>query len=234
MLMAMELQRPKLSVAHTLAVAHKGGNHLSALGAAEAIGADIVEADIWLHRGRLELRHGSTLGRVPLLVDDWRLRAGWLPRLELEALLAAADPDTAFMFDLKGSAPGLPQALMGAMRTLAPGRPYAVCGQNWDLLDPFLHEPTARVVHSIGNLRMLNDVRARVRDIADPAVSVDFRMLTAERVAYLREFISLVIGWIINLPEHVRLALQWGVNGITSDNLDVLRELRAARGALPA
>jgi hypothetical protein len=87
------------------------------------------------------------------------------------------------------------------------------------------------VIHSIGKTQHLRDIRARVRGIAEPAVSADFRVLTPERVAYLRDFIALVIGWIINLPEHVRLALNWGVNGITSDNLNVLRELRVARTA---
>jgi hypothetical protein len=229
MLIDTDLQPETFPTAGAVAVAHKGGNHLTTLGAAEAVGVDIVEADIWLHRGRLELRHGTTLGRIPVLIDDWRPSPGWRPRLELPMLLGAADERTHFMFDLKGSAPGLPDALMSTMRALAPGRPYAVCGQNWDLLDPFLDEPTARVIHSIGNTAHLRDIRARVRGIAEPAVSADFRVLTAERVAYLREFIALVIGWIINLPEHVRLALNWGVNGITSDNFDVLRALRAGR-----
>jgi glycerophosphoryl diester phosphodiesterase len=225
---------PNTQARPALAVAHKGGNHLAALGAAEAIGADMVEADIWLHRGRLELRHATTMGKIPLMWDDWRLHAAWLPRLELPALLAAAEPNTAFMFDLKGGAPRLPAELIEAMRTLAPGRPYSVCGQNWDLLDPFRDEPNARVIHSIGNARMLRDVRERVRDIAQPAVSVDFRVLTAERVAYLREFVPLIISWIINLPEHFRLALDWGVNGITSDNLVLLRQLTALRNGYRA
>jgi hypothetical protein len=44
--------------APVLAVAHRAGNSPSALRAAAALGAHLAEADLHLHRGRLEIRHG--------------------------------------------------------------------------------------------------------------------------------------------------------------------------------
>ena len=45
-----------------LAIAHRSGNHLERLQPAVAAGADLIEADVWLHRGKLEVRHLKTLG----------------------------------------------------------------------------------------------------------------------------------------------------------------------------
>ena len=59
---------------------------------AEALEPCLVEADLHLRRGRIEVRHLKTLGPLPLLWDRWRLAPGWRPRLELGALLAAAGP----------------------------------------------------------------------------------------------------------------------------------------------
>lgn len=51
--------------AFPLAIAHRAGNDLRALGAAARAGVDLIEADIWPWRGRLEVRHLKTkIGRA--------------------------------------------------------------------------------------------------------------------------------------------------------------------------
>ena len=52
-------------VATPLLIAHRAGNDPAHLRAAEAASADVIEADLHLWRGRLELRHLKTAG--PLL-----------------------------------------------------------------------------------------------------------------------------------------------------------------------
>ena len=74
-------------------VAHRAGNDLAQLRAAEEIGLDLVEADIRLFRGRLEVRHLKTLGPIPVLWDRWRLANPFAPRLQLDELLAAIGPE---------------------------------------------------------------------------------------------------------------------------------------------
>ena len=86
-------------------VAHRAGNDLGILRRAEALAPRLVEADLHLRRGRVEVRHLKTLGPLPLLWDRWRLAPGWRPRLELPALLEAAAPGTELMLDLKGHDP---------------------------------------------------------------------------------------------------------------------------------
>ncbi len=194
----------------------------------------MVEADIWLHRGRLELRHSKTLRLLPLRCDEWTLESGRRPCLTLPALLRAAASETTLSLDLKGHEARLPTAVIEAMRRLVPSRPYAVCSPSRDLLEPSIDEPKVRVIPSIGSKSMLRDVRARLRDITDPAVSVDIRLLTRQHTAYLRKCAALVVGWTINDSLEAQQALGWGVNGITSDNHDLLHGLLATRGAATA
>ena len=63
-------------------IAHRAGNSLERLAGAGAV-ADVVEADVHLFRGRLEVRHAKTLGPFPRLWERWYL-------LEPDAGLAAA------------------------------------------------------------------------------------------------------------------------------------------------
>ena len=61
-----------------LHVAHRAGNTPDLLTAALADGADLVEADVHLYRGRLEIRHTKTMGlgdnQHPEEIDQDRMR----------------------------------------------------------------------------------------------------------------------------------------------------------------
>src|ERR1043165_2169704 len=83
-------------------VAHRAGNDLELLRRAEAVRPGLIEADVHLFRGRLEVRHLKTLGPLPILWDRWYLASPRTPRLQLGELLAGAGPETALMLDLKG------------------------------------------------------------------------------------------------------------------------------------
>ena len=73
-------------------VAHRAGNDLELLRRAEGVQPRLIEADVHLYRGRLEVRHLKTLGPLPVLWDRWYLASPRTPRLELAGLLAAAGP----------------------------------------------------------------------------------------------------------------------------------------------
>ena len=131
-----------------LRVAHRYGNDLASLIAAEAAAVDLIEADLWLHRNRLEVRHRKTMGPVPLLWDRWSLHPGWTRRLGLADILAAVRPGSELLLDLKGREADLPERAIQAMERARPGARYSVSSQNWELLAPFRELPQVRVVYS--------------------------------------------------------------------------------------
>jgi hypothetical protein len=73
-------------------VAHRAGNDIGRLRAAEALRLPLVEADVHLFAGRLEVRHRKTVGPIPILWDRWELAPPWAPRMLLADLLSQAAP----------------------------------------------------------------------------------------------------------------------------------------------
>ena len=118
-----------------LLIAHRAGNEPARLRAAERAGADVIEADLHLRRGRLELRHLKTAGPLPLYWDRWALAPPWRRFDDLDDLLAAARPETALMLDLKGSDPAAARMLSAALSRAARRRARFVSAREWPLLD---------------------------------------------------------------------------------------------------
>src|SRR4029079_16018293 len=95
--------RPRGARAMTvLAIAHRAGNSLAGLHAANELGVDVIECDVHEYRGRLEVRHLKTAGPLPFLWDRWELASASAPRLGLRELLEADRHGTTFMLDLEG------------------------------------------------------------------------------------------------------------------------------------
>jgi glycerophosphoryl diester phosphodiesterase len=203
-------------------VAHRAGNDLRDLAAAEAAGVDLVEADVWLYQGRLEVRHLKTMGPVPLLWDRWRLAGGWGPRLSLAELLRAAESTTELMLDLKGSARDLPRRVIETVERVAPERRYTVSSQWWGQLEPFRTRPEVRVIHSIGSARMLRALPGWLGTDAAEAVGINQRLLTPARLDALRRLAPLVFTWTVNDRERLDELLEWGVSGVISDDYAAL------------
>jgi glycerophosphoryl diester phosphodiesterase len=208
-----------------LAIAHRAGNHPTLLRAAEELGVDFVEADVWLHRGRLEVRHEKTAGPVPVLWDRWSLAPGWTPRRVLAGLLQTAHPNTVLLLDLKGLNRDLPALVLETLAEHAPGRPFAVCSQNWDFLDTLRHRPEATTFYSVGNVRQLRALPHRLDRAGRHAVSIHSRLLDPATIRAIKEHASAVVPWRVHSTAHARQLLSCGVDGINADDLALLRDL---------
>jgi hypothetical protein len=198
-------------------VAHRAGNDLARLRAAEALKLPLVEADVHLFAGRLEVRHRKTVGPIPILWDRWELAPPWAPRLLLEQLLDAAAPGTELMLDLKGHDRRLPGRVLAAIEAAGlPGR-LTVCSQDWRLLEPLAGRPEIRVVHSVGNPRQLACLPSTLG-----GVSIHERLLDAGVVAELRRRAALVLSWPVESVAQARRLATWGVQGLISRSFEDL------------
>ncbi len=217
------------SPARPLIIAHRAGNDLIKLRAALAAGVDYAEADIWFHRGRLEVRHDKTAGPLPVLWDRWSFRPGWPRRLLLPDLLAAVGRGRLFL-DLKGGAPGLADALAEAIgRAKAQDRTAASGG--WHHLDRLAGLlPRLPRFYTVGDEERLAALRPRLDRHEIAAVSIDSRFLTEENVSELRQTgVATIVAWAVATAAEARRLLAWGVDGITSANLALLTAIRDGR-----
>lgn len=201
-------------------VAHRAGNDLERLRAAEALGLPLIEADVHLFAGRLEVRHRKTVGPIPILWDRWELAPPWAPRLMLDELLAAAAGGDELMLDLKGHDRRLPGRVLEAVeRSPLSGR-ITVCSQDWRLLEPLAAHPAIRVVHSVGNARQLARLRRNPGPLA--GISIHERLLDAAVVEDLRRRAGLVLSWPVESVAQARRLIGWGVDGLISRSFEQL------------
>jgi glycerophosphoryl diester phosphodiesterase len=212
-----------------LAVAHRAGNDLADLRAALDAGVDLVEADIRLFRGALEVRHFRSLG-PHLLWDTWQLarRRDILPP-ELTEVLTALAGDPRVMLDLKGRAVALGSQVAAALRELAPGQPITVCTKAWRMLAAFDGDPHVRQVYSASNRTQLDQLRARLRRHRAYGVSIRQRLLTPPIVAELRDSTEHVLAWSVESERALDHARWLGVTGVISRDLGLLRHILATR-----
>jgi glycerophosphoryl diester phosphodiesterase len=198
-------------------VAHRAGNRLSDLHAAEHLKPTLVEADVRLYRGRLEVRHLKTAGPIPILWDRWELQASWRPQLHLEDLLAATAANSELMLDLKGPRRRLAERVLRAIEPYLHERRFTVCARWWRLLEHFAGTPV-RCVYSVGNERQLRSVLRRFANEGLEGVSIHERLADRETVAALRKIADVVIAWPVNESARARELLRLGVAGLITDD----------------
>jgi glycerophosphoryl diester phosphodiesterase len=224
----MTIDHPLVGATPLVTIAHRAGNSIELARKAAYAGVDIVEADLWLYDGRLEVRHSKTIGPLPLRWDRWWIRLFPPQCLDLETLLCELDPGTTVMLDLKGRNPELPGKLLEVCRRIRPGRQILVCSQTWPMLEQLRHEPDVAVIYSIGNRRQLARSWTMLEREGYEAVSIHRDLLTPESTRQLFARVPAIITWPIN--DHVRLerVRSLGVTGIISDSLELLHEVRTA------
>ena len=214
---------------HPFLVAHRAGNRLGDLEAAEQLGAVLVEADVRLFRGRLEVRHLKTVGPLPIFWDRWQLAGPWRSRLELAQLLEATSVHTELVLDLKGSRIELAERVRDLIFPSLGIRKFTICARSWQLLAPFAGQ-RVRCVHSVGSRRQLRRLLRRVDKGRVQGVSIHQSLLDGETVTALRAAAELIMTWPVNQPDRARELLTLGVDGLITDDVHRL----ASAGVLEA
>lgn len=209
-----------------LAIAHRAGNSLAGLHAANALGADVIECDVHEHRGQLEVRHLKTAGPLPFLWDKWELASAAAPRLGLSELMAANQHGVTFMLDLKGRRASTGRAVVDLLHEGGYRQPILVCSRHWPLVDAFSQVPFVHRVLSARNRGELSRLRRRLSS-AGPVhgVSVHRSLLNRDVVAELHRNVEVVMTWPVNDLAALDHMLDLGVTGIISDEQIVLTEL---------
>ncbi|MFQ5879648.1 MAG: glycerophosphodiester phosphodiesterase [Dehalococcoidia bacterium] len=230
-------------------IAHAFGNRLDRLALALAAPVDMVEADVWFHRGRLVVRHERQLGPLPLLFDAkpartavtglgapalsvgrWYVRLAPAP-LALSQVAAQANGRKELMLDLKGRASGVRPAFATALVRFLDDqrltRRVVVCSDDWELLRLVQAlAPDLRVSYSAKSLRQLERIWRAEDTLPLRAVCVRHGLLDEGLVGRLKERRTKVFTWTVDELERARQLQRWGVDGIISNDLALLAALK--------
>ena len=210
-----------------LAIAHRAGNSLAGMHAANELGVDVIECDVHSYRGRLEVRHLKTAGPLPFLWDKGELVSGSAPRLGLQELLEADEHGTLFMLDIKGPWTWAGRDVARMLHDGGHHRPVLACGRWWPSIDAMAHLPYVRPVLSARNRFEMARLRRRlVRGPHPYGVSVHRDLLDRDVVAWLHDHVEVVMTWPVNDLASLDRLLDIGVRGVISDEAHVLAEVR--------
>ena len=200
-----------------LLVAHRAGNDPRSARAAVDAGADLVEADVHMFRGRLELRHPRRAG--PALWDREGVALARGPAQSLEPVLAALGPAAEPLLDLKGGPPRLAEAALAAVRAAIGDRPVTIASRRWSLLERLAGAPGVRLVRSAASRRELGRLlRLAERGALGDGAAVRADLLAPPAAAALRRAAPLLMSWPATDEAGARSLVALGVNALICED----------------
>lgn len=207
------------------AIAHRAGNNFRALEQALLTTADAIECDFWHAGGRLALRHERRLGPIPLLVDKWFIRFQ-IGELSLRTMLDQVDGRTDLFIDIKSKTPRAADALLALYRDHADALPpVLICSTQWRVLDRIAEARTGlRLYYSISREDRIDPLLRRAGEghaatgHRPAGTSIRHALLTRERIDAFHAAGLEVFTWTVNNADRARELLDWGVDGLISDD----------------
>jgi glycerophosphoryl diester phosphodiesterase len=150
------------------------------------------------------------------------------PEIVLDSLLdATRGTPTRVLIDLKGRTSGLPDVLVSVLRRRNAFDRTAICGKDWSSLDRARAlDPRTQVLYTLETTKHFESYLARRRDSsAPPSISCFHGLLTPATVDALKVAGATIFAWTVDSEQRARRLLAFGVDGITSNRLDMLSRL---------
>ena len=204
-------------------IAHRAGNNLTQTEVALNAGVDAIECDFWHDRGRLALRHERKLPGLPILYDKWFIRWTW-GELSLRRLLREVNRRADLFLDIKSASPRAADAVLELHRDHEALMPKTlVCSKEWSVLDRIARGGTdMETFYSIGRYGNVEHLLERAKEPRPPVgTSIRHTRLSRELVERFHDARMKVFAWTVNNHERAAELVDWGVDGIISDDLEV-------------
>ncbi len=206
-------------------IAHGAGNNATLAQQAVAAGADFLEVDLWVHRGRFEARHERAAYPLPFLFEKWYLRR--LPRqpFGLAELFREAGHAARVFLDLKNGGAEAAQLVRRSLDAAGTGVSIAASAQQWRILRALAEAvPEADLFYSIDVVAKLDlFLSVMERDVVPRGVSCRHELLTPALVQRLHERGLAVVAWTVDELERARELVSWGVDGVTTHQVKAFR-----------
>lgn len=198
-------------------VAHRAGNTVVA--AQEALGkVDMIELDVHVLRGRVEVRHEKVLHPTRRLWEKWYLLPRGAHGVPIEDVLDVVERTTPLMIDLKCFTR---RSALRVREVIPPEQPIVVSTRSWPILNVFADRPNTRTLRSCGAAWQLWLALHRARFEERQGVSVHERRLTPAVIAALHERTEVVYSWGIKTPERYEELVDTGISGMILDDYSI-------------
>ena len=229
-------------------IAHAYGNSRAALRRALAADIDMIEVDIWYRGGDVYVHHARRLNPLPLLADK-KMPGHPLPRpafpvwpgywvwpdinpLKLDELLRIVGGRKRLLLDVKGRYKGgrsadFAEAIARRVREHQASSWAVVCGQTYAILNALRRaEDDIEVRYSLEKPHQWESfLRKMKKDGRVRQVCISQHFIDEEKARVLEQNGVNVYVWTIDDPEAARQHIEQGVDGIISNDLDLLENL---------
>lgn len=236
------------SASDPIRIAHSFGNSRSQLARALQGPVDLIETDVWFEGGGIVARHERKLGCLPVLFDEqpefrgsrgpgrfgfplgkWYVKLQ-TTRLPLEEVLMRAQGKRRLLLDVKTRIREREEAFAGALVQVVERtgmeEEVVFCGRAWSLLAR-LHQLSPRLTsyYTINDLHLLPALEELAEDEPVPGVCVLNTLVDEPLMQRFKARGMTVFTWAINDLPRAHELLEMGVDGITSDSLEMLGKL---------
>lgn len=188
----------------------------------------MIEADVWTQSGRLLLRHEHKVPFLPILFDQWHLRLD-RPHLTLNDLLELAGARVRLFLDIKSDSRNAALTVLETLHRHRVEENTEVCSKHWGVIATLrgvgAHFP---LFHSTGNTWRLRSF-LRLLDRLDGPVGLSIRhnLLDERLVSHLKQRGVRIYAWIVRERARADTLLRWGIDGITSDDFQILAAVKS-------
>jgi len=216
------------SMGPLITIAHRGGNSRVLLREALASSVDAVEADLRLDGSRLVARHDRRFPLLPLFYDKWYAYWSREPQVALDEILERLEGRASLFVDIKSTSMRALAMLLATLRRRQVVAETRISGTYWHLLRR-LHEeePSLRLHYTIGDLESLDRFR-QLLDGSESAsgVSIHEALVDEALAARFQARGIEIVAYQVNQLARAQQLREWGVSGITSGDLALLRALK--------
>ena len=216
------------SMGPLITIAHRAGNSRVLLREALESGVDAVEADLRLDGGRLVARHNRRFPLLPLYYDKWYARWRSEPQLALDEILELLEDRASLFVDIKSTSTRALAMLLETLRRRQVVAETRISGTYWHLLRR-LHgdEPSLRLHYTIGDEESLDRFQ-RLLEGGESAsgVSIHEALVDEALAARFQARGIEIVAYQVNQLARAQQLREWGVSGITSGDLALLRALK--------
>jgi glycerophosphoryl diester phosphodiesterase len=212
-------------------IAHAAGNRLDRVEKAIEEGADFLEVDLYVHKGRFEARHERAAYPLPFWIERWYLRIAPRSPIGLAELVEATRGRARILLDLKNGGARAAGLVREVLDQTGPGVHLAASSQQWPILRS-LRElcPEVELYYSI-------DVQARLdlflsvaeREPGITGVSCRHTLLKPQAIVRLKDMGLRVVAWTVDSVDRALELALWEVDGITTHRVRELNEALAGR-----
>ena len=199
-------------------VAHRAGN--TAATAAEASGhVDMIELDVHVLRGQVELRHEKVLHPTRRLWERWYLLPRGSAGVPIRTVLDSVPADMPLMIDLKCFTR---RSAAQVRAELSPQTPIVASTRNWWVLTPFRNRPNTRVLHSCGSRWQLWWALHLTTFEPNHGICVHERRLTSAVLRKLQRKTPLIFSWGAATIQRCNELRDAGVAGLIVDDYTII------------